>query len=240
MLRPDPIIHKKKELQEFYDKVYAVGDIRDNDKLYAWITRLYRPEKGRRFLDVGCGGGWLLREAEKLGLITCGLDISSEAVRRAKENAPRSEILVGDGEGLPWQDDHFDYVASLGCLEHYLHPEKGAREIRRVLDPDGTAIVILPNKRQFSSFFKALSAEEDHGGWQVIERHATKNQWKDFLEENGLKVIKILKYNKYPEFFQKGTFKIKSIRKFLVATLVRYFFPFDLAQQFVYICKKKK
>lgn len=183
--------------------------------------------------------GWLLREAGKFGLKIYGLDISSEAVKNAKENAPDSEILTGNGEDLPWPDNYFDYAASLGCLEHYLNPERGAKEIQRVLNPDGTAIIILPNRYQFGDILKVLFIGGGYEEWQIIERSATKKQWKDFLEENGLKVIKILKYNKYPEFLQKGTFKVKSIRKFITVNLIRYLAPFNLAQQFVYVCKKK-
>lgn len=190
-------------------------------------------------LDIGCGSGWLLKEAEKIGLETYGLDISNKAVERAKINAPNSEILVGDGENLPWSDNYFDYVSCLGSLEHYVNPERGVKEIQRVLNSEGTAIIMLPNAYQLGDILKVLFTGTSSEKWQAIERHATKNQWKGFLEENVLKVIKILKYNKYPELFQKGTFKIKSIKKFIIASLIRYFSPFNLAQQFVYVCRKK-
>lgn len=232
-------VMKEEKLKEFYDSVYLTGDIRDNTKLYAWIMRLLRPSQGKKFLDVGCGGGWLLREAEKYGLKTHGLDISSEAVKRAKKIAPNSAIVSGDGENLPWPDDYFDYVASLGCLEHYINPDNGAGEIHRVLNAGGTAVIILPNRYQLGDILKALFTGKGHEEWQAIERDATKEQWREFLEKNGLRVLKNFKYNKYPEFFQEGSFKIKSIRKLIVTTLIRYLSPFNLAQQFVYLCEKK-
>lgn len=71
------------KLKTFYDGVYAEGDIHDNRKLYAWIARLFQPVRGKKFLDVACGGGWLLKEAEKLGLQAHGIDISVNAVTRA-------------------------------------------------------------------------------------------------------------------------------------------------------------
>lgn len=226
----------KEELQRFYDGVYAKGDIRDNERLYRWILNLLHPEKNKRLLDIGCGSGWLLREAERLSLKTYGIDISCEAVKRAKANAPNSEVSVGDGEKLPWPANYFDYVSSLGSLEHYISPEKGVREIQRILRPDGIAVIMLPNAYQFGEIFKVLFTGRGSEQWQAVERHLTKNQWKEFLEGNGLKVIKILKYNKYPEFFQAGTFKIKSIRKFIATSLIRYLSPFNFSQQFVYIC----
>ncbi len=228
----------EKELQKFYDDVYEKGDIRDNGKLYRWIARLFQPQKDRKFLDIACGGGWLLKEAEKFGLKTYGLDISANAVEKARINAPKAEILVGNGEDLPWADNYFDYVSCLGSIEHYINPEIGIQEIQRVLDSEGTAIIILPNVYEFGEVLKALFTGKNSEQWQIIERRATKKQWKELLEKNGLKVTRIFKYNKYPEFFQEGTFKVKSIRKFIITTLIHYLSPFNLAQQFVYFCKK--
>ena len=232
-------VSEKGSLQKFYDDIYTKGDIRDNEKLYCWIIKLFHPLKDRRLLDVGCGSGWLLKEAEKFDLKTYGLDISKIAVERARINAPNSEVLVGDGERLPWPDNYFDYVSCLGSLEHYVNYERGIKEIQRALNSEGTAIIMLPNAYQFGEILKVLFTGGDSEGWQVIERHATKRGWKELLERNGLKVIKIFKYNKYSEFFQKGTLKIKSVRKFFIMSLIHYFSPFNLAQQFIYICRKK-
>lgn len=217
-----------KGLRDFYNEVYTTGDIRDSEKLYKWIIGLLRAQKGRKLLDIACGSGWSLKAGEEAGLKTYGLDISDEAVKKAKINAPESEIVAGDGENLPWPENSFDYVTCLGSLEHYLDPEKGMREIRRVLKDDGTALIMLPNS------IAASSSEE----WQVIERHGTKEEWRQLLEANGLRVMKVLRYNKYPEFFQPGTFKIKSVKKFITVSIIRYLSPFNLAQQFVYICIK--
>ena len=119
-------------LRNFYNDVYAKGDIHDNVKLYRWIVRLLKPQAGKvppqrekKLLDIACGIGLLLKAGEDAGLKTSGLDISDEAVKHAKRNSPESEVVAGDGENLPWPEGSFDYVTSLGSLEHYLGPEKG-------------------------------------------------------------------------------------------------------------------
>jgi len=234
----DAQVTDREGLRNFYNNVYAKGDIRDNEKLYKWIVKLLRAQRGRKLLDIACGGGWLLKAAERAGLKTYGLDISDEAVKRAKANAPDSEVTAGDGENLPWPSGSFDYVTSLGSLEHYLSPERGMREINRVLKGDGIAIIMLPNSHQFGEFLKVLFTGRSSDKWQVVERHATVTQWKELLEVNGLRVTKIRRYNKYPEFFQPGTFKIKSVKKFITTFIIRYLSPFNLAQQFVFICRK--
>ena len=97
-----------KELRDFYNGVYIKGDIHDSEKLYKWIIKLLRAEKGKKLLDIACGSGWLLKAAERAGLSTYGLDISDEAVKKAKMNALDSEITAGDGEDLPWPDNSFE------------------------------------------------------------------------------------------------------------------------------------
>ena len=228
----------EEKLQEFYDGVYRDGDIRDNEKLYHWIIKLISPQQEKKFLDVACGGGWMLRAAEKKNLKTYGIDISSNAVKKAKNNAPNTEVVVGSGEKLPWPDEYFDYVTCLGSLEHYIRPEIGAREISRVLKKDGLSVIMFPNKYPFGEVIQALFKGDSSEPWQILERQTSREGWRRFLEENGLKVEKVLKYNKYPEFFKPGTWKIKSLRKFIIVSFLRYLTPFNFALQFVYLCKK--
>lgn len=226
------------QLRDFYDAVYKDGDIRDNEKLYSWIIKLLPPLPRNKILDVACGCGWMLRAAELKDLQGYGLDISAYAVKKAKQNAPRSEIVVGNGEKLPWPDAYFDYVTCLGSLEHYMHPDVGVREISRVSKKGAMCVIMLPNKYPFSELIQVLWKGDCLQPWQILERSATKEGWKRFIENNGLHVEKIFKYNRYPELFQPGKLKIKSIRKFILAYFIRYLTPFNFAWQFVYLCKK--
>jgi ubiquinone/menaquinone biosynthesis C-methylase UbiE len=180
----------------------------------------------------------MLRTAEDKNLRTYGIDISSNAVEKAKRNAKKSEIIVGSGEKLPWPDEYFDYITCLGSLEHYINPESGVKEICRVLKKDGLSAIMLPNKYLLYEVMKALFKGDSSEQWQILERSASKEEWWRFLEKSGLKVKKIFKYNKYPELFQTGTWKLKSIRKFIVVSCIRYLAPFNFASSFVYLCKK--
>ncbi len=232
-------ISDTKGLRDFYNSVYAKGDIRDNEKLYRWIVKLCDPKPGDKLLDIACGIGLVLKAGQESGLKTSGLDISDEAIKRAKIVSPESELVTGDGENLPWPDGSFDHVTSLGSLEHYLDPEKGIREIARMLKPGATAVIMLPNSYSFGEIIQAAFTGKSSDEWQAVERHATVLQWKDLLGKNGLKVRRIKGYNKYPEFFKPGTRKVKSLRKFIITCFFRYLTPFNLSQQFVYICEKK-
>ena len=58
-----------------YDRDYRDKKLGGPDFTHEWILKLLRPKTGKRLLDIGCGQGLLLKEAERLGLITFGIEI---------------------------------------------------------------------------------------------------------------------------------------------------------------------
>ncbi len=225
-------------IKEFYNHIYKEGDIRDNIKLYRWIITLVNPAVSARLLDVGCGIGCLLSEAAKRGVRVFGLDISQEGLAKVKYNFPFAKVCVADGEAIPFKNNSFGYIFSLGSIEHFLHPDKGIREAERALENNGYAIFILPNSFYFGDILKVLFLGKPDPQWQIQEKLLTKEEWRSLIEKNGLKVEKIYGYNKYPSFFREGTFKIKSVRKYIKTFLMKYFCPLNLSWQFVYVCRK--
>jgi len=95
----------------------------------------YGLKAGDRILDIGCGKGFLLYEFTQAvpGVEVVGLDISQYAIDNAKEEI-KPFLQVGTAEKLPFEDDSFDFVVSLGALHnlliHELHP--ALKEITRV------------------------------------------------------------------------------------------------------------
>lgn len=225
-------------IKEFYNNIYEKGDIRDNVRLYRWIVSLISAPPASYLLDVGCGIGSLLYEASKRNIGVFGLDISYEALAKAKRALPFIKVCVGYGEYIPFRDNSFGNVISLGSVEHFLDPETGIREIARVLKSKGQAILLLPNSFYLGDILKVLFKGKTEEQWQIQERLLTKEQWRTLVEKNGLIVKKIYGYNKYPELFQEGTFKIKSIKKYIRTLLMKYLCPVNLSWQFIYVCKK--
>jgi len=101
-------------------------------------------------LDVGCGGG---RTVSKLASLAeqgkaHGIDYSEESVAASRRyNAQairvgRVKIHLADIGKLPFRDNTFDLVT--GVETHFWWPDiaAGLREIRRVLKPGGTLILI--------------------------------------------------------------------------------------------------
>jgi SAM-dependent methyltransferase len=88
-------------------------------------------------LEIGCGGGLLLREALATGAVATGLDHSEEMVELARERARGAQVLLGKAESLPFGDDTFTAVA-MSIVFFFFHDPVGVlRECRRVLRPGG-------------------------------------------------------------------------------------------------------
>lgn len=214
-------------LKKSYDEIYRIRPIADIPEYYRWVLERLEVESGKKLLDIACGVGLLLKEAGALGLETFGIDISEVAVRLARNNSPQSEIIEGSGENLPYPNNFFDYVTNLGSLEHFINPDKGIQEMVRVLKTEGKAAVLLPNSYWWKGIVKVLKTGDYVDQEQELERFATKNEWIRLLEENGLKVIKTIKFNGYSKAWWKRILKELII-------------PLNLSYHFLFICCPEK
>jgi SAM-dependent methyltransferase len=98
---------------------------------------------GDYLLEVGCGGGAMLKTALESGCRAAAVDHSPEMVRLAREtNASavaegRLEVLESDAKSLPFADATFTCAAMTGVLGFLPDPAAALAEIRRVLRPGG-------------------------------------------------------------------------------------------------------
>lgn len=114
---------------------YGADDVHDFARSAILGALGLRP--GDRLLEVGCGGGLLLRDALATGTIATGLDHSEEMVSLARDRAPGAEIVLGSAEQLPFPDASFT-AAAMSIVFFFLpDPLAALREGRRVLVPGG-------------------------------------------------------------------------------------------------------
>lgn len=99
------------------------------------LIKEYKLSNRSKILDIGCGKGFLIYELKKLipEAQISGLDISQYAIENSKEEI-KENLIVGNANDLPWEDDSFDLIISINTL-HCLHSydlEKALKEIERV------------------------------------------------------------------------------------------------------------
>jgi ubiquinone/menaquinone biosynthesis C-methylase UbiE len=99
-------------------------------------------------LEVGCGGGALLKELLKCGCHAAAIDHSRDMVQLASEEnrdaiaEGRLTIQQAEATKLPFPDATFTHAVMTGVLSHLHDPVAVLREIRRVLASDGLLIVM--------------------------------------------------------------------------------------------------
>jgi ubiquinone/menaquinone biosynthesis C-methylase UbiE len=105
------------------------------------ILDALRLRQDDELLELGCGGGLLLRDALATGASATGLDHSEEMVELARRRAPGARVVLGRAESLPFANDEFTAVA-MSVVFFFLDDPVGVlRECRRVLRPDGRLAV---------------------------------------------------------------------------------------------------
>jgi SAM-dependent methyltransferase len=121
------------------------GDEQVHDFARRAILAALRLGPGDHLLDIGCGGGLLLRDAMATGSEATGLDHSPDMVALATERAPGATVRSGTAERLPFAPGIFSAVAMSIVFVFLEDPLVVLREVRRVLRPGGrVAIYTIP------------------------------------------------------------------------------------------------
>lgn len=113
----------------------------------AAVLQALQPLTGMDLLDVGCGEGYLAREAERRGARSTGIDICPELVAAAAEEGTRLGLLgryeEADLRDLPFADAAFDVVVANHSLNEVEDHQSALREWARVLRPGGLAVILM-------------------------------------------------------------------------------------------------
>jgi ubiquinone/menaquinone biosynthesis C-methylase UbiE len=157
----EPAYERLLEAATFYDELYEtkenVWEVQGRtDAFIAYVAGLIDRAGGRRYLDLGCGEGYLLeavKSQEKYGL-----DLSLAAIQKAARRADAAYCL-GVAERLPYPSDYFNVVSSVGTMEHFLDDRAATREVVRVLRQGGRYVVVLFVETTIGERFRIKTGE---------------------------------------------------------------------------------
>jgi SAM-dependent methyltransferase len=104
----------------------------------------YTPSNGK-ILEAGCGIGHIVKFFQDRGYDIVGVEMGEDTVKNAHEIIPECNIVCANVEDLPYKDNTFDTILSLGVVEHIIDgPEKALKEMYRVLKPGGVMVFTIP------------------------------------------------------------------------------------------------
>lgn len=135
--------------------------------------------ENKNILDVGCATGRLLLRGVEDATKVVGIDLSESMVTAARELfhekgfADKAEFFVADAYTLPFGEQEFDLVLSTCVLFLLPEPEKGLKEMVRVVKDKGKIAMLNPGERMNPE--AASSYCEKHGLTQFEEK--TFRQW---------------------------------------------------------------
>lgn len=99
-----------------------------------------------RVLDLGCGPGfWVIELAENGAQQLTAADLTDNAIELTLKRAEIYGVEVAcsqqNAENMTFEDSQFSHVNCQGVIHHTPDTEACIREISRVLEPNGTALI---------------------------------------------------------------------------------------------------
>jgi len=110
------------------------------ERVISQLTQHIQPGK---LLDVGCGSGELMRQAQRLGWEVEGVELAPHLADAARKRG--LAVKTGTLEDAHYPDATFDAATFLDVVEHLEKPVDALVEIHRILRPGGILVMETPN-----------------------------------------------------------------------------------------------
>lgn len=156
------------------------------------MAEKFRNASSAAVLDLGCGAGHLSYAIAPHVKSTIAYDLSPEMLEVVGREAERRNLgnittKQGYAEELPFEGASFDWVCTRYSAHHWTDVRRTVGEIRRVLKPGGTLIVIdtfAPASPLLDTHLQTIELLRD--GSHV--RNYTLAEWNAMLEAQGFQV----------------------------------------------------
>jgi 2-polyprenyl-3-methyl-5-hydroxy-6-metoxy-1,4-benzoquinol methylase len=165
----------------------------ESQKLTAeYLCRLLRQHApGPRFLDIGFGGGYLMRMARAYAFQVYGLDGSESSIEHLAPLFGRhiKRVCLDDSD-LPWGS--FDVAAMSHVLEHLARPDLVLNRIRQAMNRRGILYIAVPDieSLQFRIFGNRWDAINPVAHFQFFNQDSLSR----LLETCGFEVVRRVRH----------------------------------------------
>lgn len=173
--------------------VPGIHDIQLKMEHYQRYMSMVDMVRDKKVLDAACGEGYGSAILSKTAREVTGLDISADAIERARINYAGCDNLTfteGSIAHLPFEDNSIDIIISFETIEHVTEELQRCflAEIERVLKQDGILVISTPNKAIYTDLYKYHN-----------EFHLKEFYKEEFLEFLNQKFNNVKLYNQYLE-----------------------------------------
>ena len=175
----DHISVKEKQIVEKAKQGFAANlfaqnysQIHADEKHLTNLLNLCPLVKGKRYLDLGTGNGYIAFEMAKQSpdIFITGIDIVAKAVEVNNQKAKCKKynhlnFITYQGMELPFDDREFFGVVSRYAFHHFPNPTLAAKEISRIVEQDGFCIIAdpVPHRQDRTEFINQFAGLKDDG-----------------------------------------------------------------------------
>lgn len=158
-------LHRESSRDHFIDRM-------TRDAVVSELRR--RVVAGATIVDAGCSSGYLLADlrAALPGAFLIGVDLVAEGLVEAHREVPEAALLLADVCELPLGDASADAVTCVNLLEHVPNDVDALRELRRILRPGGTAVVVVPRGSGLYDYYDRFLGHERRYDRDELRRKA--------------------------------------------------------------------
>jgi SAM-dependent methyltransferase len=158
---------------------------RARNRLIIWALRRYFPG-ARRFLEVGCGTGFVLSGIASAfpALEIAGSEVAAEGLGFAARRVPAARLLQMDARRIPFRDE-FDVAGAFDVIEHIEDDRAVLQALRQALVPGGGLLLTVPQHPFLWSEYDARSGHVRR--YRVVEL-------RDKLTEAGFDIVKMTSF----------------------------------------------
>lgn len=123
--------------------------------LFSSTQQLVQTSKNKKILDLGCGGGTLVRDLRSASISIWGVDLYLDQSQKKS-----ADFIEGDAFALPFEKQSFDLILSSYSVFHYeepLHFRSLLLEVRRVLCSGGSLCLAVLDRPERLEYIKRVS-----------------------------------------------------------------------------------